>query len=126
MKEAFVCLLFITVASMKPVPAINDRPVIGILSLDVHPWEDFPISANYTTYMAASYVKWAEMGGSRVVPLKLSDSIETLTGLVSKLNGVIFTGGTSNFFKDGSSIFFTGNETSPLTTYAQKGCAIFD
>ena len=113
--------------------AVNNRPVIGILSLDIHPWEaDFPANVqNYTSYIASSYVKWAEMSGARVVPLILQHSFDDLKDTVSKLNGVLFTGGTSAFYKNGPpdlpNRFFAGNDTnSTLSTYAQKGCAIFE
>jgi gamma-glutamyl hydrolase len=95
----------------------EDRPVIGILTLPTK-YEDFPISANYTTYIAASYVKWAEGGGARVIPLKVNDSKENLTELISKVNGIIFTGGTAPFFSN--------RETDVLSDYADIGCFIYD
>lgn len=52
-----------------PDPNLNHRPVIGILS---HPGDGASgrLSNDTTsTYIAASYVKFAEAGGARVIPL---------------------------------------------------------
>lgn len=47
-----------------PASDANLRPIIGILSL---PSEES--AWNGKSYFAASYVKWIESGGARVVPL---------------------------------------------------------
>jgi gamma-glutamyl hydrolase len=76
---------------------VTDRPVIGILSL---PWDTSlasPSLANQlngvTAYIPASYVKFVEAGGARVVPLHHRLPLDQLESIVSKLNGVLFTGG---------------------------------
>lgn len=68
------------------VPTI--APVIGVLTQpDVIPQSDANIS-----YFAASYAKYAEMGGARVVPVLCDSSKEKLTDLFGKLNGLIVPG----------------------------------
>lgn len=74
----------------------NDRPVIGILTqpLNVeYTGLDFGVGAANTTYIAASYVKFAESAGSRVVPLHFDSSDAELTETFKHINGIIFPGG---------------------------------
>ena len=37
-----------------------------------------PPGHNYTTYLAASYVKWVEGAGARAVPIIVSDNVDNL------------------------------------------------
>jgi len=80
----------------------SDVPVIGILSLPCLPQiaaHDCPswTGVNATSYFAASYVKFLEAGGAKVVPIFVTDSAEEVSELVLQLNGVLFTGGTEYF-----------------------------
>ena len=59
---------------------INERPIIGI-------WTQ-PRNNTYD-YIVAAYVKFAEMGGARVIPLMYNDTDENLIDLASQINGVI-------------------------------------
>ena len=90
----------------------NDRPVLGILSQTVtsssvkrhHPW------TKGRSYIAASYVKFAESAGARVVPIRHDLSSSDLTEVLDSVNGVIFPGGavslsTSRYAKTGKRIF---------------------
>lgn len=59
-------------------PALNYRPVIGIVS---HPGDGASgrlNNASDVSYIAASYVKFAEMAGARVIPLIYTDPPEIL------------------------------------------------
>lgn len=48
----------------------NDRPIIGILSQEqAHNLKPKYEKENYTSYIAASYVKGVEASGARVVPI---------------------------------------------------------
>ncbi|XP_061412472.1 gamma-glutamyl hydrolase-like [Lethenteron reissneri] len=68
---------------------VNDRPIIGILSQAV-----FPASTQFgESYIAASYVKYIESAGARVVPIRNDLSDAELKTLFSYLNGVLFPGG---------------------------------
>nr|XP_009630845.1 gamma-glutamyl hydrolase 2-like [Nicotiana tomentosiformis] len=76
-----------------PDPTLNYRPVIGIVS---HPGDGASGRLNNGTdvsYIAASYVKFAEMAGARVIPLIYSEPPEILNQKLNLVNGVIFTGG---------------------------------
>lgn len=61
-----------------PDPNLNYRPVIGILS---HPGDGASgrlSNDTSSTYIAASYVKFAEAGGARVIPLIYNEPEELL------------------------------------------------
>lgn len=80
----FLLLLLCTCAL-----SITDRPVIGIVSLP---------TTRVTSHLgassiAASYVKYAEAGGARVVPIPFDSSPAKLSALLDRLNGVLLTGG---------------------------------
>ena len=46
------------------------------------------------SYIAASYVKWIESAGGRVVPIPYNiPTVEELDTLLSKINGVLMPGG---------------------------------
>lgn len=64
-------------------PASTARPIIGILTLPNH----FS-SHKATSYFPASYVKWLESGGGRVVPIPYDAPLDETAKLLSKLNGV--------------------------------------
>lgn len=74
-------------------PALNYRPVIGILS---HPGDGASGRLNNSSdvsYIAASYVKFAEMAGARVIPIIYTEPPEIISQKLSLVNGIIFTGG---------------------------------
>ncbi|KAF2609268.1 hypothetical protein F2Q68_00046675 [Brassica cretica] len=76
-----------------PDPSLNYKPVIGILT---HPGDGATGRLNNDTnasYIAASYVKLAEAGGARVIPLIYNEPEELLFQKLELVNGVIFTGG---------------------------------
>ncbi|KAJ9562793.1 hypothetical protein OSB04_007953 [Centaurea solstitialis] len=74
-------------------PRLNYRPVIGILS---HPGDGASgrlSNATDASYIAASYVKFVESAGARVIPLIYNEPPEVLQTKLNLVNGVIFTGG---------------------------------
>lgn len=75
----------------------NYRPLIGIVT---HPGDgahgQFSTSAN-VSYIAASYVKFAESGGARVVPLIYNEPPEILEQKFQTVNALIFTGGSAKY-----------------------------
>eukprot|EP00892_Ulva_mutabilis_P007888 jgi/Ulvmu1/5471/UM023_0007.1 len=73
------------------VPTI--APVIGVLT---QPASGSSQSEANTSYFAASYAKYAEMGGARVVPVLCDSSKEELTELFGKMNGLIVPGGSQD------------------------------
>jgi gamma-glutamyl hydrolase len=48
---------------------INDEPMIGVLSQEISYYLDGKYPGQFNSYIAASYVKFVEGGGARVVPI---------------------------------------------------------
>ncbi|KAL7186173.1 hypothetical protein ACSBR2_028011 [Camellia fascicularis] len=74
-------------------PKLNFRPVIGIVS---HPGDGASgrlSNATNASYIAASYVKFVEAAGARVIPLIYNEPPEILYNKLNLVNGVLFTGG---------------------------------
>ncbi|KAM9857841.1 gamma-glutamyl hydrolase [Aulostomus maculatus] len=81
--------------------AVNDRPVIGILTQMV---SDDDLKPYGNTFIPASYVKYIESGGSRVMPIKLTLTTAEYENIFRKINGLLLIGGavdleTSDFAK---------------------------
>ncbi|XP_014521529.1 gamma-glutamyl hydrolase 1 [Vigna radiata var. radiata] len=76
-----------------PDPNLYYQPVIGIVS---HPGDGTSgrlSNATGVSYIAASYVKFVEAAGARVVPLIYTEPPEKLLKKLELVNGVLFTGG---------------------------------
>jgi len=94
----------------------TDRPIIGILALPL----TSPVldrAQDSQRYIAASYVKWVEAAGARVVPLFYDYSEQHIQTLLSRLNGVLLTGGddlasNSPYFRTVASIVRFSEEAS--------------
>lgn len=76
----------------------NNRPMIGIMTEPIHTNETLsskpmPIPDGATEYIAASYVKWVESGGARVVPIRYTWPKEKLLKIFRQLNGLLLPGG---------------------------------
>lgn len=48
---------------------VNDQPMIGLLSQEISYYLDGKYPGQFNSYIAASYVKFIEGGGARVVPI---------------------------------------------------------
>uniref|UniRef100_K3WYU7 folate gamma-glutamyl hydrolase n=1 Tax=Globisporangium ultimum (strain ATCC 200006 / CBS 805.95 / DAOM BR144) TaxID=431595 RepID=K3WYU7_GLOUD len=68
------------------VAASARGPIIGVFA--------HPVS-KHGEYIAASYVKWIEMGGGRVVPIPYNAPKEYLQEMLPQLNGLLFPGGAA-------------------------------
>ncbi|KAJ4454700.1 putative Gamma-glutamyl hydrolase A [Paratrimastix pyriformis] len=68
--------------------ALNLRPVIGILA---KPASDDPTPQ--TSVISASYVKWLEAGGARILVIPYDATHDRLDSIFSQINGIFFTGG---------------------------------
>ncbi|KAL4619784.1 hypothetical protein ACB098_06G074100 [Castanea mollissima] len=82
-----------TTTCIAPDPNLNYRPVIGILS---HPGDGASgrlSNATNASYIAASYVKFVESAGARVIPLIYNEPSHILFQKLNLVNGVLFTGG---------------------------------
>nr|XP_048696731.1 gamma-glutamyl hydrolase-like isoform X2 [Caretta caretta] len=68
----------------------NERPIVGILAQEC----DFTSFSRFgSSYIAASYVKFLESAGARVVPIRLNRSEEEYDKIFQSINGVLFPGG---------------------------------
>ncbi|KAJ7338868.1 hypothetical protein JRQ81_012770 [Phrynocephalus forsythii] len=68
----------------------NDRPIIGILAQEC----DFKAFERFgKSYIAASYVKFLESAGARVVPIRLNLSDEEYENIFHSINGILYPGG---------------------------------
>ena len=76
--------------------------MIGILSqtFDFKTDKD-PRFKNHNSYIAASYVRFLESAGARVVPILYDESRKSIKEKVSKLNGLLFPGGGGNYVISG-------------------------
>ncbi|KAN0019601.1 hypothetical protein ACTFIU_002818 [Dictyostelium citrinum] len=79
---------------LKSICAINNTPVIGILT------QPIPRSINDKhgdNYLMASYVKYIESAGARVVPIFYNQDGDSLTKLFEQINGILLPGGEVDF-----------------------------
>ncbi|XP_020345990.1 gamma-glutamyl hydrolase [Oncorhynchus kisutch] len=72
---------------------VNNRPIIGILTQEV---EDDVMKPFGKTYIPASYVKYIESAGSRVVPIRLTQSTAEYEKIFKSINGLLLIGGSSD------------------------------
>ncbi|KAI1301271.1 Gamma-glutamyl hydrolase [Halotydeus destructor] len=90
-------------------PVQNNRPVIGILSQDYY--GNFKDYGDQSSYIAASYVKYIESAGGRVVPILVSQDGDYYRQLFRNINGLLLPGGGQ----------FLNN-----STYAEAGKIMYD
>lgn len=69
---------------------LNDRPIIGILAQEANL---HGLDSLGKSYIAASYVKYVESAGARVVPLRIGLPDEEYKKLFNSINGVLIPGG---------------------------------
>ncbi|XP_018572899.1 gamma-glutamyl hydrolase B-like [Anoplophora glabripennis] len=73
-----------------------DTPIIGILSEETYIVQHlFP--EHYDSYITASYVKYIESAGGRVVPVWIGQSEEYYRRVINYTNGILFPGGGTYF-----------------------------
>ncbi|KAG8133642.1 putative Gamma-glutamyl hydrolase protein [Naja naja] len=102
---AFCCCCWSAVSFV--LRSENERPIIGILAQETSKtFQKFGSS-----YVAASYVKFIESAGARVVPVRLNRSSEEYDEIFHSINGLLFPGGgvslaTSEFSRV-AKIFYT-------------------
>eukprot|EP00762_Andalucia_godoyi_P002235 ANDGO_07496.mRNA.1 Gamma-glutamyl hydrolase A len=92
------CLLFCCIGTLS---AVNVRPIIGILT---QPTGDI-LAPFGESYIAASYVKWIESAGARVVPVPYDATPTELDFYLASLNGIVFPGGGADL--DHSTLYDT-------------------
>ncbi|KAF0305914.1 Gamma-glutamyl hydrolase [Amphibalanus amphitrite] len=79
---------------------LNERPIIGIVSQEL-PGSLQRAFGNHTSYIAASYVKYWQSAGARVVPILINQPDEYYQELFNNLNGLVFPGGSAKLGDSG-------------------------
>lgn len=79
----------------------NDTPIIGVLSQETYIVSSIFKNIKYDSYIAASYVKFLESAGARVVPIWIGQSEEYYRRVVQNTNGLLFPGGGTYFNETG-------------------------
>ena len=79
MKFVNICIALISFASkvcsdqqnfdIFSLPQVNHEPLIGIMAIDMSYYIQSKYTEQYYSFIAASYVKFVEGGGARVVPV---------------------------------------------------------
>eukprot|EP00746_Dinoflagellata_sp_MGD_P166883 gnl/MRDRNA2_/MRDRNA2_97087_c0_seq1.p1 gnl/MRDRNA2_/MRDRNA2_97087_c0~~gnl/MRDRNA2_/MRDRNA2_97087_c0_seq1.p1 ORF type:complete len:331 (+),score=52.57 gnl/MRDRNA2_/MRDRNA2_97087_c0_seq1:43-1035(+) len=82
--------LFCNLVAAESAHAPSFSPVIGVLS---QPPLEPSFGNQNNSYILASYVKWLESAGARVIPIEFDMPENEMTEVVGKLNGVLFPGG---------------------------------
>lgn len=86
---------------------LNYRPVIGVLAQENFPGDRF---AQGTSYIAASYVKYIEAAGARVVPIRINRTEEEYAKIFNSINGLLLPGGDVNIetsqFTETAKVFY--------------------
>jgi len=84
-----------------PIECLNNRPIIGILTQPT----DGPLTQFGSSYIAASYVKYVESGGGRVVPVFHNSTADELDAIFENINGLLFPGGGADL--DDTPIYYS-------------------
>ena len=83
------------------LPPSTDRPIIGILAIDTYYYlDDYYPEA--TMMIGASYVKFVEQGGARVVPILHNKTDDYYEMMFRSTNGFLLTGGGVNISDSGT------------------------
>ncbi|XP_076762197.1 gamma-glutamyl hydrolase-like [Xylocopa sonorina] len=76
----------------------NNRPIIGILTQEISASLKKQVYPEiYDSYIAASYVKFIEGAGARVVPIWIGKNEFYYRNILNKINGVLWPGGGASF-----------------------------
>lgn len=83
---------------------LNNKPIIGVLAQEYYSDQIRSLGEGSTeklqpanrSYIVASYVKWIETGGARVVPILTDQSEDYYSELLRKINGAVFPGGAND------------------------------
>ncbi|CAK9828149.1 Gamma-glutamyl hydrolase [Anthophora retusa] len=96
--SVFITLNFgITSGDCYSLPCTNNRPIIGILSQEISDYMNSQYPRNYSSYIVASYVKFIEGAGGRVVPIWIGKNNSYYEDILGKINGVLWPGGAAYF-----------------------------
>ncbi|KAK9731073.1 Peptidase C26 [Popillia japonica] len=77
--------------------ATTDAPIIGILSQETFSVNQYFSDQEFHSFIAASYVKFVESAGARVVPIMIGKDRKYYQDLLKQTNGILFPGGATYF-----------------------------
>ncbi|XP_026481381.1 gamma-glutamyl hydrolase-like [Ctenocephalides felis] len=84
-------------AAVPIVEEVNETPVVGILTQEIAYSLNQQYPDQFKSYIAASYVKFVEGGGARVVPIWIDKDRDYYKDIMNKVSGVLFPGGATWF-----------------------------
>lgn len=94
-------LVIAIVLGLVPDSLGHDRPVIGVLVQEISTVFELMYPNQFDSFVPASYVKWIEAGGARVVPVWTGKDRKYYKSIMSKINGVVLPGGYINKTRQG-------------------------
>ncbi|KAM9332659.1 gamma-glutamyl hydrolase-like [Pholidichthys leucotaenia] len=92
----FLVCFFLSCLPLSSSTSRNDNPIIGVLAQEAN-----SPKPNHTAYIAASYVKFLESAGARVVPVMINQTPEEYKALFNSINGILFPGGHASLISSG-------------------------
>lgn len=69
------------------IRTINEYPIIGVLAQEISYALEQVYPGMYKSFIAASYVKFVEGGGARVIPIFIDKPREYYEDIMKKING---------------------------------------
>ena len=97
----FLLIAIPIIIGLVPGSTANDRPIIGVLVQEISQVFEMMYPGRYDAYIAASYVKWVESGGARVIPIWTGRDENYYKNLMLKINGVLLPGGNIDKYEKG-------------------------
>ncbi|KAK8757493.1 hypothetical protein V5799_004875 [Amblyomma americanum] len=108
--------LLVCLAAFAACAAATKRPIIGIVAQHLYSRTFNP--SRTSTYIAASYVKFIEAAGGRVVPIFVNQTEDYYRKVFNSVNGVLFPGGQADL--DSSGYLEAAKIIFDLAVQAQK------
>lgn len=111
--------ILLALAAVSASVSATDRPIIGILA---QRYRGHGNSSQNSTYIAASYVKFVELAGARVVPVFINEPDAYYVELFNAVNGILFPGGsadlkTSGYSRAGSILYKLAGQANDNKTH---------
>lgn len=86
---AYLCCGPLLIAAAR-IQQLHDRPIIGVLAQENLPDDQF---AQGSSYILASYIKYLESAGARVIPIRINRTEEEYIKIFNSINGLLLPGG---------------------------------
>ncbi|XP_063050704.1 gamma-glutamyl hydrolase [Engraulis encrasicolus] len=83
-------------AELGAAQTVNERPIIGIITMEV---SDDVMRPYGRTYIPSSYVKYVEAAGARAAPIRLNRTQQEYEKIFMQINGLLFIGGAVDLEK---------------------------